>query len=106
VRSNKVVWILGSSESAGIDDVDVGTSTSSCGLFDCAGGGCPARIVVVEAEGDAVDPAVVKKFECVGVDGGSTKGGDVVDSMGAQLVEVEDAFDEDQISLGLTGPSQ
>ena len=63
--ADELVWIFGRLESVRIDDVERGTLTCPRGLVDGTASGDAAGVVVVEAEGDALDPEPVEALECV-----------------------------------------
>jgi hypothetical protein len=67
-------------------------------VFHCSCGGCAAGVVVVEAEGDGLDAQSVEALERVWGDRRPAQCSDVLDSVSAELMEVEDAFDEHKFS--------
>ena len=72
------------------------------GADGCVGGadeGGAAGGVVVEREDDAFDAEVGEALEQRRRDGRAAERGDVVDAVGAEDVDVEDAFDERELAL-------
>ena len=95
--TDELVRIFGRLEFVGIDDVERGTLTCPRGVVDGTAGGDAAGVVVVETEGHGFDPESMETLERVSGDGQAQRG-DVIDSVRAELVEVEDAFDEHEFS--------
>ena len=67
------------------------------GGVDRAVRGGDAGGVVVEGERDVADAVVGELLEEAGARGGSAERRDVLDAVGAEDVDVEDAFDEEQV---------
>jgi hypothetical protein len=96
--ADELVRIFGRLELVRIDDVERGTLTCPRGLVDGTAGGDAAGVVVVEAEGDGLDPEPLEALECVRGGSCPAESGNVLDSVGAELMEIEDAFDEHKFS--------
>ena len=78
-----------------------GSTTSTLGVcgagdpLDGADQAVAAGLVVVEGQGDRLDAVLREAGEALGLDARCTDGCDVREAVGAEVVDVEQAFDED-----------
>lgn len=96
VRADVGVGVLVAVEQGGREDVEAGCGAGAADGVDRAARVVAAGGVVVEGEGEGLDPSAGEVLDVGGVDAGAADGGDVRDPAGSEVVDVEEAFDEDQ----------
>lgn len=85
------VRIFGRCEVFGVDYVEVRAVPGACKVFDSASCGRAAGVVVVEAEDDRLDTELVQPLEGLWAGGRAAEGGAVLDAVGAELVDIDQA---------------
>src|SRR6266511_3349262 len=98
VRTEVPVRVLRLAELDWVDDPERRGVVESARPVDRSREGVASRLVVVQGERDGLDAVLGEADELVGLDPGAADRGDVRDPLRAEVVNVDEAFDEDKLA--------
>src|SRR6266540_3319472 len=98
VRPYVLVRVLRVAELCWVDDPKRRGVVEPAGLIDRSRECVASRLVVVQGERDGLDAVLGEADELVGLDSGAADRGDVRDPLRAEVVNVDEAFDEDELA--------
>ena len=98
VRPDVLVRVLRVAELGWVDDPKRRGVVEPACLIDRSRECVASRLVVVQGERDGLDAVLGEADELVGLDPGAADRGDVRDPLRAEVVNVDEAFDEDELT--------
>ncbi len=106
VCTDVLVRVLRVAEFAWVEDPKRGCVGESACPVDRAREGFASGLVVVEGERDGLDAVLGEAGERVGLDLGAADRGDVPDPLRAEVVNVDEAFDEEELAPLASGKAE
>ncbi len=97
VLADKRIGILGACEQLGLEHTKRWRLRAPACAFDCSCYSLPSRRVVVERENDRFEAELLESCDGAGLEAGAARGGDVGESLGPEVVDVEEAFDQHEL---------
>src|SRR6266542_551871 len=106
VRADVLVRVLRVAELGWVDDPKRRGVVEPARLIDRSRECVASRLVVVQGERDRLDAVLGEADELLGLDPGAADRGDVPDPLRAEVVNVDEAFDEDELAPVTRGKAE